>query len=270
MEHFLKHSALTDPGKHASAIAALQGDVASLLAMTRGHFVHESALGLYGVATGDFPAWSRDTLSLEKRLSRILAASDEPLSVARPVRHRQVGTCRDFAVMLCGCLRSRSVPARVRCGFAGYFSAGRFEDHWICEHWLAEQKRWARADAQLDTAHCKHLGIVFDTADMPQGVFKTAAEAWRSCRAGEADPDHFGHGEAVGEQFLLINLARDFLSLNGQETSHWDGWRAAIPLSHSVSDTDRRMCNALAEEIELSEANPASTRAMSCPEPFWK
>nr|WP_246715041.1 hypothetical protein [Rhizobium sp. BK196] len=34
--------------------------------------------------------------------------------------------------MLCAFLRNKGIPARVRCGFASYFSA-EWEHHWLCE-----------------------------------------------------------------------------------------------------------------------------------------
>src|SRR5690606_26618369 len=111
-----------------------------------------------------------------------------------------VGTCRDFALMLCAMLRHRGVPARVRCGFADYFSSNGREDHWICEYRPAGEGRWALADPQLDVPHRAHLGIDFDTADMPRARFMTAPEAWRACRAG-AGAEGFGHGEARGWWF---------------------------------------------------------------------
>ncbi|MEH6547388.1 MAG: transglutaminase domain-containing protein, partial [Sneathiella sp.] len=182
MKAFAAHSALTSPGKYAHVIDALPNDVALLLDMIRGLLVHSDFLEIYGVGEADFSSLSRETLAFEKRLDQVFESSNEPLTVARPVNRREVGTCRDYAVMVCSMLRQKSVPSRIRCGFARYFSPGRFEDHWICEYWRADEKKWARADAQLDPQLRDHLGIEFDSSDMPDGEFVTANEAWNLVR----------------------------------------------------------------------------------------
>ena len=61
-----------------------------------------------------------------------------------------------------------AVPARVRCGFAAYFSQGTYEDHWVCEYWKPEEERWAQADSQLDERHRTALSVDFDIADLPE------------------------------------------------------------------------------------------------------
>ena len=70
------------------------------------------------------------------------------------------------------------MPARVRCGFATYFTANPFEDHWVCEYWNDHERRWALADAQLDELQRAHLRIDFDVTDLPPGKFFNAAQAW--------------------------------------------------------------------------------------------
>ena len=45
------------------------------------------------------------------------------------------------------------------------------------------------------------------------------------CRAGEEDPDRFGHGDVKGLWFIGVNVVRDAYAVNGRETSAWDEWR---------------------------------------------
>jgi hypothetical protein len=129
---------------------------------------------------------------MEKRLDRIMALAERPLTVARGPDHRIAGRCSSFTLMLVSMLRANGVPARLRCGFAAYFNPPRFEDHWVCEYWDAARRRWVLADAQLDVVWCEKMWIAFDPADVPLAQFLTAAEAWRRCRRGEADPAPFG------------------------------------------------------------------------------
>ena len=69
-------------------------------------------------------------------LERLVELSDRPLSELRPVRHRIVGCCRDFATLFCAMARHRRIPTRVRVGFATYFRdtpRGFHTDHTIAE-----------------------------------------------------------------------------------------------------------------------------------------
>lgn len=266
---FQQHGTMTCPGRHAEAFDALPGKVAALVDVTRGLFVHGDFLGLYSLDDTALSAQSRETLTVEKRLDRVFAGSLDPLTVARNPDCREVGTCRDYALMVCGMLRQKGIAARVRCGFARYFAADRLEDHWLCEYWLEHQARWARADAQLDDRHRDHLGITFDTCDLPDGEFVTAEEAWRLVRNDGFDPDLFGHGETAGEWFLWVNLARDYLSLGGKEVSSWDEWRQAVACRPVLSVVDRTTCEDIANRIRTVERNGPSDSSALDPWPFW-
>ena len=123
--------------------------------------------------------------------------------------------------MLCSLLRERGVAARVRCGFATYFRDNPFEDHGVCEYRVEDEDRWALADAQLDPTIRYHLLIPFDPRGPIRRTFLNAGEAWTAWREGRADADAFGHGPAKGAWFLRVNLMRDLLALNKQETSDW-------------------------------------------------
>lgn len=235
------------PRRHAAALDALPRGPKALCQVVQGLLLHDHFGGLlYGDPPPGFAAASRETLPLEVRLNAILAADAAPLSEARAPFARQVGTCRDFALLLAAFLRHQGRPARVRCGFADYFEAGRWEDHWVCQYWTAED--WAFADAQLDAAHRDHLGIGFDPAALPEGRFRPAPEIWRACRAGEIDPAVCGHGEKARDAwFLQVNLERDCLALADQLTSEWDAWRE-VPNSKRAADP--RRCEQLSREGE--------------------
>jgi len=239
-DYYQTHGSLTEPGRFAPQIAALPRDLAALCLFIQGIVIHADWATAYGV-TGEL---SRQTLPVVRRLEMVQAAGGRDL----PPDQRTPGTCRDFALMTCSALRQRSVAARVRCGFATYFAANPFEDHWVCEYWRPDESRWALADAQLDAVQREQLRIGFDPTDLPAGAFLNAGEAWIAWRAGEADDTAFGHGVATGAWFLRVNLMRDLFSLRKRETSDWDSWRS-IPEASRVLDDQ-----ALAEGDRIASA----------------
>lgn len=232
LERWTKHSFMSDPAGHAGLVAELPPDIGALNSLVQGLLVHSDWLSLYGLDNADYRAVSRSTLPVADRLDAILATDARDLRTPRPPGKRAVGTCRDFALLLCSLLRSKNLCARVRCGFADYFSTS-WEDHWVCEYWDRQSRRWRLSDAQIDGLIAARCQIEFDPADVPRRAFMTAGEAWLGCRNGKFAPDHFGHGDLTGMWFIKINVIRDHYVLNGCETSVWDGWRAA-PSSNRV------------------------------------
>ncbi len=117
-------SPVSDPGALGLLLDALSGGTAPLAAAVQGLLIHESCLAAYGVPEPPPGSWSRSTLRLADRLRQIAERDARPLAEARPPAARVVGTCRDFALMLCGILRGRGVACRLRCGFADYLGPG--------------------------------------------------------------------------------------------------------------------------------------------------
>ncbi len=223
-DKWLEHTAMTDPAEHAAALAGFPTDIGVLNRTVQGLLLHSEWLADYGIDPAQLPADSRKTMPIADRLTDILGLDANCLDEQRPPHARSIGTCRDFALMLCSFLRCRGVPSRMRCGFAAYLGAG-WEDHWVCEYWDERTRTWRFSDPQIDP-HLKHkLRIAFDPANVPRRCFVTAGRAWLECRAKAADPDRFGHGDVTGWWFMKVNVIRDHYVLNGRETSDWDGWR---------------------------------------------
>lgn len=239
------------------------------MSVVQGLFVHSDYLDLYGLSPETYSNASRTTLPLEDRLQQVIDISDAPLSETRAIEHRAIGTCRDYAVMLCGILIEKSVVVRIRCGFATYFTPDRYEDHWLCEYWNDDEDRWIRVDAQLDAPHRAHLEIDFSPLDVPADRFLTASEAWHLSERKNIPADHFGHGESSGLWFMLVNLARDYLSLCGQEVSAWDGWRNALGRLPQQEETLYSQCRDLAAAIREGETNAREPKSEISLQPFW-
>lgn len=152
--------------------------------------------------------------------------------------------------MLCGLLRHLGRPARVRCGFASYFTANPWEDHWICEYWSSIDQRWRRADAQLDETIRQRLGISFDTNNLQPDKFITAGEAWRACRQSGSEPEKYGHGTARGLWFIQVNVVRDHYGLSHSEISDWDLWRCAVGRHEHLSKEELEQTDHIALDPE--------------------
>lgn len=251
------YSRMSDPGSGALHFDRLPSDVGALCRIVQGVLIHSDWIAAYGANEAEFRAVSRETLPLAVRLAQIRDVDASTLTAERAPGKRAVGTCRDYALMLCGMLRQQNVAARVRCGFAAYFKKP-WEDHWICEYW--RDGGWRRADAQLDRVIAPRLDIAFDLADLPADMFITAGEAWRRCRAGEADPATFGHGEtASGLWFVRVNVMRDHYAVNDRETSEWDTWRQASAACRFLSEAEKATTDRLAaypEETPPAELKP--------------
>lgn len=258
--YYARHGEFTEVNDHGALFETLPSEVAGLCRVIQGLLIHDhSGLHYYGDPPESFHRASRETVPVGRRIAEIVAAHGAPALDPRPPFERAVGTCRDFALMLCAMLRHQGVSARVRCGFAAYFIPPSYEDHWVCEYWNAHDRRWALADAQLDDAHKTHLSIDFDTTDIPRDRFLSSRRAWRRCRSNPADAALFGHGDGTGEWFVRVNLARDWLSLGKREVSPWDTWRDARE-QHCQAGVAARHSDRLAV---LCEAAPG----LAAPEP---
>ncbi len=253
LQHYAQHDLLTHPAGLASLYDALPAGTPALCNVMSGLIIHTSWADKYGIPPGT--PLPRETKAVADRLAEIQQRFGGSLMAHRAPAQRPFGTCRDFALLMCSALRHRAIPARVRCGFATYFAGRRFADHWICEYWIADEERWAAADAQIDALQREHLAIGFDTADLPSGAFVSAPVAWALARSGDAVPQDFGHGDADGLWFLSLNLHRDLLALANRHMSAWDSWRSADDESKRLSDDDLMACDRLAANVIAAVAS---------------
>jgi hypothetical protein len=236
-ESYVRPGPMTTAGRQAPLLEDLPGDVAGLAAVAHGLLIHEFLTGAYGVTLA---TEERDSVHLrpaEAMLERIVAMDGRPLGMPREPSGRMASNCRGFTVLMVAMLRAHGTPARARCGFGGYFTAGRFEDHWVAEYW--DGGRWVLVDAQIDDRQRELFGIGFEVTDVPRDRFLVAGDAWLACRRGEADPSAFGLsqiGEA-GAWWIASNLIRDAAALDNIELLPWDIW-GAMPGPDDKIDED--------------------------------
>jgi hypothetical protein len=248
-ERWIGHDRMSDPAGHIAAMTGLAPDIGVLNDIVQGLLVHADWLAEYGVDGTGPGAAARATLPVADRLDDILKRDGQGLQIRRPPDRRAIGTCRDFALLLCSLLRSQGVPSRVRCGFAAYFGRG-WEDHWVCEYWDQTTRTWLLSDPQMDGFLRARFQIGFDPEDVPRDAFVTAGQAWLDCRGARSDPDRYGHGEVTGSWFMKVNVVRDHYVLNDRMTSAWDGWRSAPPSKRLVGTEDLPLLDDLASRPE--------------------
>ena len=226
-DYYASHSSMSDLRGARAVFDSLPNDPAALSRVIQG-------LGVYDVVARDFYGFEPppDRLNeihlrpVAQRVGRMLTLDSKPLHVRRPPERRALGRCNSFALLLVSMLRDKGVPARSRCGFAAYFNPPKFEDHWVCEYWDAQDRRWRLVDPQIDNVWRNRLDIRIDTLDLPRTHFLAAGEAWRRCRSGEADEESFGISFAGlrGLWFVAGSLVRDMAALNKMEMAPWDVW----------------------------------------------
>ena len=143
MQRWSRHTQMTDPGGFSAALASLGTEPRAVVNGIQGLLIHGETLIYYGISAPT-DAFDRTTLAVRDRLRSIAAADPGPFTQARPPESRSLGTCRDYALAFCAVMRTHGMPARLRCGFAAYLEAGRWEDHWLGEvlrsEWEKQQK----------------------------------------------------------------------------------------------------------------------------------
>ena len=85
--------------------------------------------------------------------------------------------------------------------------------------------------------------------DVPREKFLVAGDAWRLCRAGDADPAKFGLSfmNEAGYWWIAANLLRDVAALNNMEMLPWDVWGAMPAPGETIGDERFVLFDRLAE-----------------------
>jgi hypothetical protein len=188
-------------------VLGLPAEPEALGAIVRGLLIHNFTAKVQGLR---FPAERMahmQTVGAEAILTNVLSLAPAPLDVERRAEDRMVGFCYHFALLHCALLRATGTPARIRCGFAGYFEQRRWIDHWVVEYW--DRDGWVRTDPQIGRA-----GLTGDD-------FQDGPSAWNQCRSGASLPASYGNGELWGWDELRGSLINDVAALAKVEVSGW-------------------------------------------------
>ena len=155
-------------------VAGLPADPDALSAIVRGLLVHNFTAKVQGLT---FPAERMShmqTVGAEAILDYVFGLDPAPLGFERAAERRMVGFCYHFALLHCALLRATGTPARIRCGFADYFEARRWIDHWVVEYWDGDG--WLLTDPQTGRS------------DLTSDDFQDGPSAWNQCRGGASLP----------------------------------------------------------------------------------
>lgn len=226
VEYFKSFGEISNPAHYRESLEKLPDDPRDICKVVQSLIIHPLWLSNYGVTADEGRLYGeQQARSVVDIITNIEKLDPAPINKPRKPAARTIGTCRNYSLLFCSVLRSKSVPARLRCGFATYFDTGRYIDHWICEYWSDSEKYWVRVDPQLDELQVRELGINFDPCDVPIDAYLYAGEAWTMCRRERADAADFGIADLNGMGFIKGNIVRDILALNKIETLPWDhGW----------------------------------------------
>lgn len=230
IEFYRSHSTFSDPGAMASWLDGTAGEPPSLRLASSGLVFHYRAHG--DIAGHGFAPERMAEINLryaDSMFARLHELNPDPPDAPRPVTDRLVGCCRDCTLLFVALARHHGIPARSRVGFARYLAPGWAMDHVIAEVWDGE--RWRLVEPEMPAGHVDPTtGTVLDLLDVPRDRFLVAADAWRACRSGAADPARFVVAPELempilrGWPYLLHNLVLDLAALNKHEMILWDGW----------------------------------------------
>jgi hypothetical protein len=230
--------------RRPEVLADLPIDPAGVAATVQGLVLHQFLGSLYDVDVSPLPEGDVQLRSVGAMVERLLDKDPRPLIEPRAPADRFFGNCRHFSTLSVALLRRAGVPSRARCGFGGYFDAGKWVDHWVVEHW--DGHRWVELDAQIDDVQRASKPPGFDPADLPAGAFLSGGDAWQRCQAGTERGDDFGIAHLWGQWFIPGNVVRDLASLNKVEMLPWDAWGALDPADADDHDYDAALVDEVA------------------------
>ncbi len=228
LEYYANHSPLTDPGEYVAMFDGLPEDPVDIAKIVQGVLIHKLTVAHYNVDISPVQRAEQYLRSVQERLKHYSQIDPKPMMVQRRPADRQVGVCRDFALLFIAMLRHKHIPARMRIGFAEYLvpNSPIKADHWIGEYWNADQERWILFDPQIDDVQREATQITCNVSDLKQDVdFFLAGKAWTMARAGKAKSTYFRFsGRWKGMPCIRGNLLHDFQALNKIELNPWDYW----------------------------------------------
>ncbi|WNO09174.1 transglutaminase-like domain-containing protein [Teredinibacter sp. KSP-S5-2] len=212
--------------------------------------------------------------SIHEKLANFHKLNTSDLQQERVDQEKILGNCRDTSLLLCAFLRYHGVPARVRSGFATFFSKKKKFDHWLCEYWQEEEQRWVKVDTWMYQIICnKHrLNFIFrfllnrlkyNPLDVESKDFISGGEAWLNCYIKGENPKHYGtyEKELNGDWFVRDNMLRDLFCLNKLEILPWDTEEIQGGKDKPVEDEDVNELNQLAELVSTPDQHFADISA---------
>lgn len=246
------HTVWSAPGDHRVRLSDLPIEPERLADALEEFVIHHAVARQLGFEVPERAETHRGLRRVALLLDEAMARDPRPLSDHRDLPDYLYVTCRDFAMLAVSTFREAGIPARLRAGFASYFSPGRWEDHYVCEYRDGED--WAVLDAQLGRRARTGMGIRFDVGHVPDTAWLPAGAVWRAVRSGTMDAATCGLSGAgiAGEWWIAGSVLRDAASLAGRECLPWDDWGPAVEFraEGAVTFDQASAMDALAQAIE--------------------
>ena len=267
LEYYSQSEEITNLEKYSEFLDWLTDDPRAIYQVVQGLLIHDMWVENYGIKLNKIQEYQQNTVYMKDLLDKAIELDPRSLSIPHAPEKRVICCCREFATLMCAILRHKENPARSRCGFAAYFSAnGFFEDHWICEYWSQEDKRWIMADPQIDPYQQSTIKMKGNPLDLIQSEFIVAGKAWKMCKSEGYSPDKFGIAcdpklfdldSLYGLWFIRGNLLRDFAALNKVETVPflvrlekgltWDSWELISKKDKDITKEELHLLDTIAE-----------------------
>jgi transglutaminase superfamily protein len=224
VEPWRAQSEWSDPGADAPRVRELAAEPAEVVRVVSALLVHPDMAPIWQIEMPPSAACDRMVRSVRDMLTRIAARGPAALAAPRPPADRFFGVCSHHALLATSILRAHGVPARVHVGFAGYFTPGHFEDHFVCEYW--SDRAWRLLDAELGEQTATTFHVDFPPTDVPRERFLDAHTAWRRIRRGDLDPSTVGLSflGLTGAWFVAQSVLRDAAALGRVELLPWETW----------------------------------------------
>ena len=247
-ESYLAFSANTDPGEYSKLYDKLPDDLTGLCALIKKQLIHPTRIG-------DFPELeglgSEDTqvYSVKEMLAELVKRNPSGIVSSREPKDRLRVSCRFHAMLLASILKSKKVPARVRVGFAPYLVPPGYDksvDHWICEVWNKDEKRWMLVDPDIQKI------------DFPRSEFEFAGDVWlklRNDRDPERSGERYGVGQWWGREYVKANLLHDLFCVMNNELIYWEGCALARKSIPSMDKSDLALLDKIAKLLKDPDAN---------------
>ncbi len=165
-------------------------------------------------------------------------------------------------MLLASILKSKRVPARVRVGFAPYLAPAGYAksvDHWICEVWNKDEKRWMLVDPDLQKI------------DFPRSEFEFAGDAWlalRKDRDAERTGERYGVARWWGREYVKANLIHDLFCVMNDELIYWEGCALARKSIGVMEKGDLELLDEIARLLKNPDAKYRELKRLSADRRF--
>jgi len=218
LNYYLKTSMYTDLGPYKFFAQSLPDDIELLGAMQRMQTIHP--LNVSKTVAKEIKnhklTQEEDVMPTAIAMLNELLRRNPNYTTTRKEEDKLHISCRGQAILMTSILKAKAIPARVRSGFAKYFDKnGPYLDHWICEYYNNQSKRWTLVDADSFGTNDE---LEFEMSDVPYNQFLFGAEAWLAIRNKKISGNQiYNIGGLEGYYAALISLMDDFNALMGNE-----------------------------------------------------